>query len=80
MICTPESRINIALKVFMATMATAGVRAECAPQPEPTGKPATVTVERFVSGKWIRHTYAWDGTSYSIDVSDQYRQDGSRIW
>lgn len=68
---TSESRTNIALKVFLATLSTAG-REERKPEPEPTGKPATVTVERFEDGKWVIREYAWNEAehSYSIEVAN----------
>lgn len=76
---TVESRTNIALKVFMATLSTAG-REERTPQPEST-KPKVMAVDRWIDGEWVTKFYTWDDAegSYAIDVSDQYRQDGSRI-
>lgn len=78
---TVESRTNIALKVFMASL-SAAVREEHTLQPEPTGKPDVIACDHWIDMRWVKKFYAWNDAegSHSIDVSDQYRQDGSRIW
>ncbi len=64
---------------FMATLHTAGREDRTLYQPK-ADEPKVASVDRWIDGLWVKKFYQHDGSTYSIDVSDQYRQDGSRIW
>ncbi len=53
-------------------------------QTEPASQPTVMSVDRWDEAqmRWAKKFYAWNDAegSYSIDVSDQYNQDGSRRW
>jgi hypothetical protein len=49
---------------FMATLSTVG-REERKPAPE---KPNVMVVDRWIDGRWVTKSYAWDGTNYSSEV------------
>lgn len=69
LIMNAQKTKGMSAREFMATFSAAG-REERMPRPEPPGLPETVTVDRYVNGKWISKTYAWDGSTYSIEVAN----------
>ncbi len=70
-----QKKKGISARAFMATLSTAR---ELFEQREvPAATPNVMSVDRWIDGQWIKKFYAWDGERYSIDVSDQYNQDGS---
>ncbi len=69
---------GISATAFMATFSTA--RELFAQRDEPASQPEVISVDRWIDGQWVKKFYAKDGESYTIDVSEQYNQDGSRRW